>query len=109
MASYEFYKTVYGGNRVSQQVFPEVIARAEDWLGKLERQFRVNPCVPDGRDRALCAIAEIMAAEDASRHLTETTVGDVRVKYFREEEQLLYRRLYNRVSCFLEIKRGVQV
>ena len=106
MAGYEFYKTVYGGNRVSQQEFPEVIARAEEWLGKLERQFRVTPCVPDGRERALCAVAEIMA--DGSRNLTETTVGDVRVKYFREEEQLLYRRLYNRISCFLEIKRGVQ-
>ena len=107
MADYDFYKTVYGGNRVSQEAFPEVIARGEDWLGKLERQFRVNPCVPNGRDLALCAIAEIMAADD-QRHLTESAVGDVKLKFFHEDDQGLYRRMYNKIACYLEIKRGVQ-
>lgn len=107
MADYDFYKTVYQGNGVSQTAFPEVIARAERWLGKLERQFRVNPCVPNGRDMALCAIAENLTA-DGKRCLTESAVGDVKVKFFHEEDPALYRRIYNRISCFLEIKRGVQ-
>jgi len=106
MPSYAFYKTVYGGSLIPESVFPEMVARGKDWLGKLERQFRVTPCCPNGRELALCAIAEAMA-EDRRRDLTETSVGDVKVKFFHADEKSLYRKMYSNISCFLEIKRGV--
>ena len=92
---------------MSQPDFPEAIARAEDWLRKLERQFRLTPCCPTGRDMALCSIAETMAADDRRRHLAESQVGDVKLKFFREDDEALYRRIYNNVACFFDIKRGV--
>jgi len=92
---------------ISELFFPEVIARAEDWLGKLERQCRLTPYYPNGRDMALCSIAETMAADYKRRYLTESQVGDVKVKFFREDDKALYRRIYNNVSCFFDIKRGV--
>ena len=107
MVDYTFYKTSYGGSLIPEAVFPEVTARAEDYLGKLERKFRLTPCVPDGRAMALCAVAEIMAERHKQQSVSETAVGDVKIKFLQEDEAALYRRIYNRVSCFFDIKRGV--
>lgn len=108
LADYRFYKDGYKGSQISETCFPEMIARAEDWLAKLEQIFRVTPCGENGRDLALCAIAEIMAADRKRRYLSETAVGDVKIKFFNEDDAALYRRIYNQISCFLKIKRGVE-
>lgn len=105
MVTYEFYRDMYLGSRLEEDTFPKAIARAERWIQKLERNFRVEPVGEDSRDLAICAVAEAMDEHAASRGVAQTTVGKVSVRY--KERKALEQRLYRCVQVFLDIRRGV--
>ena len=77
---YTFYKEQYHGSVLEAEEFPEVLARAEDYLGGLSRRYRVEGSKTD-RSMALCAMAEAMAYFDGARNgqggLRYASVGTV--------------------------------
>ena len=79
---YTFYKEQYRGCGLAASEFPELLARARDYLQALERKFSVTGSETD-RSMALCAIAEAMAYFDAARNgeggLRYASVGTVSI------------------------------
>lgn len=106
MVTYDFYKNDYLGSALTEAVFPRAAARAEEWLQKLERTARVEPCGPDSRAMAVCAVAETMEAFRRRRFIASTTVGGVSVRYEGGERQL-QRQLLQNAGTYLTVRRGV--
>jgi hypothetical protein len=106
MVTYEFYEKEYLGYLINQGDFPRMLRRAEQWLEKIERCCRVVPYGPDSRDMALCAIAETMAAWYKKKDVEQASVGEVTVRY-QKNDIPLQRQLLQNVSGYLEIYRGV--
>ena len=106
MVTYQFYKDVYLGDLIREENFPQMLRRAEEWLGKIERCCRVVPYGPDSRKMALCAIAETMAAWCKKRDIEAASVGEVTVRY-QKNDIPLQRQLLQNVSGYLEISRGL--
>ena len=107
MVTYDFYKNIYLGNQLSEASFSGDVARAEDWLSKLERTCRTAPYEENGREKALCAVAELLKAHNDHRQISQMAVGDVRVHYHDDADHILQHQLYQRAACYLKIKRGV--
>lgn len=107
MVTYEFYKNTYLGSQLSETAFPGLLARAEEWLSKLERTCRTVPVGGNSRDLALCAVAELLEEQSSHRQISQMSVGDVSVRYADSADTAFYKSLRQRVSCYLEIKRGV--
>lgn len=108
MPDYGFYKDVYLGTSVSEVAFPELIARAKEWLEKIERCCRVVPYGPDSRKMALCSIAETLLVWYKKQNFTQATVGGVTVRY-EKNDLPLQRQLVQNIAGYLEIYRGVPV
>ena len=108
MVDYKFYKEEYLGDMIPEEHLPQLLHRAEAWLGKIERCCRVVPYGPDSRKMALCSIAETMAAWYKKKDIQQTSVGEVTVRYEKNDIPL-QRQLLQNVSGYLEIYRGVSV
>lgn len=106
MVTYEFYENEYLGYLISEADFPRMLRRAEQWLEKIERCCRVVPYGPGSRNMALCAIAETMAAWYKKKDVEQASVGEVTVRY-QKNDIPLQRQLLQNVSGYLEIYRGV--
>lgn len=103
MVAYDFYQNTYLGSALSQAVFEKTVARAEAYIGKLERTYQVTPGCPDGRSLAVCALAEELAKQDTRRDISSASVGDVSVRYKDDGQKDLYR-----CAClYLNVHRGV--
>ena len=107
MVTYDFYKNIYLGSQLSETAFPGCVARAEDWLSKLERTCRTAPYGENSRQMALCAVAELLESFGDHRQISQMSVGDVSVRYDENAQSDFYRQLRQRVACYLKIKRGV--
>lgn len=107
MVTYDFYKNIYLGNQLSEAAFPGYVARAEDWLSKLERTCRTAPYEENSDKKALCAVAELLESYEDHKNVSQMSVGDVSVRYHDDADLSLQRQLLQRVSCYLKIKRGV--
>lgn len=105
MATYDFYKNVYLGNVLSETAFPGAIARAGEWLAKVERTCRVSDYGPDSRAMALCAVAETMEHARKRNQVSQTSVGGVSIRY--EDSKSLQRQLFANAGVYLDICRGV--
>ncbi len=106
MVTYDFYKNDYLGSQIPESAFPAAIARAEDWLSKLERTCFVAPCGPDSRAMAVCAVAETMELFRKRQQITQASIGGVSVRY--EDSKSLQRQLMNNAGVYLDICRGVK-
>lgn len=106
MPDYGFYKDVYLGTSVPQNAFAELLARATQWLGQLERCCRVEPYGTDSRKMALCAAAETLYTYRQRLGIAQTSVGGVSVSYEKNADSV-QRQLLRAVSGYLEIYRGV--
>ena len=106
MVTYQFYKEEYLGCLIEEADLPRLLRRAEEWLEKIERCCRVVPYGPNSRKMALCSIAETMAAWCEKRDIQQASVGEVTVRY-QKNDIPLQRQLLQNVSGYLEIYRGV--
>ena len=106
MVTYQFYKDVYLGDLIREENFPQMLRRAEEWLEKIERCCRVVPYGPSSRNMALCSVAETMAAWYKKRDVEQASVGEVTVRY-QKNDIPLQRQLLQNASGYLEIYRGV--
>lgn len=105
MVTYQFYKDVYLGSHIKEIAFPEMMARAEAWLSKIERTYHVEPVGEDSRAMALCSVAETMEVFLRRQDIAQTTVGGVTIRY--ENDRKLQRQLLQNAGVFLDIRRGV--
>ncbi len=106
MLSYDFYQNTYLGSAISERAFPELIARAEAWLAKLERTCQVKAYGPDSRAMAACAVAETLLAWQKRGDIAQTTIGGVTVRYEKSAHSL-QRQLLQSALSYLQICRGV--
>lgn len=106
MPDYGFYKDVYQGTSVPENAFDGLMARAKDYMQKLERCCRVVPYGPDSRNMAMCAVAEKLHAWYKKRDFSQTTIGGVTVRYEKSDTSL-QRQLLQTVAGYLEVYRGV--
>ena len=106
MVSYDFYQNTYLGSAISEHAFPELIARAEAWLAKLEGTCQVKAYGPDSRAMAVCAAAEALLAWQKRGDIVQTTVGGVTVRYEKSGHSL-QRQLLENAGIYLKICRGV--
>lgn len=104
MTTYEFYKTLYLGNQLEEEEFPQAIARAEAYVAFLERQYRATAAVENGRDMALCAVADMISRLQKQENVSSATVGNVSVRYFAPDLAASLRRA---VEPYLQLHRGV--
>ena len=106
MVNYDFYKNVYLGSTISEGVFPRLIARAEDWLARLERCCTVKAPGPESRGMAACAVAEALAEHEKHRFVSQASVGGVSVRY-ENSLHAMQRQLLGCAGVYLDIYRGV--
>ena len=114
-ADFRFYRQVYGGTALEEEIFSEAAARAIDVLRGYERAYRVTGSEEE-KAKAICAMAEAIAYFDAAQNgeggLRYAKVGSVSVSgkgiYSqvdispKAQEQELYRA----ASLYLTIYRG---
>ena len=103
MVAYDFYQNTYLGSALSQTVFEKTVARAEAYIGKLERTYQVTPGCSDGRALAVCAVAEELAKQPDRSNISSASVGEVSIHYRDDGQKQLYR-----IAClYLDVHRGV--
>lgn len=107
MITYEFYKDTYLGTQLSENRFAQAVARAEQWLQKLERTCTVTDCGPNSRAMAVCAVAEAMDTFFKRQQVSRASIGGVTVEYADDSDKKLSRQLLQAAGVFLDIYRGV--
>lgn len=105
MVDYTFYKTVYLGSAIAEKQFPGVAARAQAELARLKRTMRVQSSGAESERLALCAMADVLYAQQKRRGIRATTVGGVSVTY--RDESGANRELLDAAGVYLDIYRGV--
>ena len=105
MVTYDFYKNVYLGSVIPETAFAAAVARAEEWIAKVERTCSVTPCGPDSRAMAVCAVAEAMAANKKRQQVSQATIGGVSIRY--EDSARLESQLLKTLGVYMDICRGV--
>ena len=110
MADYGFYKDVYMGELIPEKAFSGMALRAQEYLQRLQRIYRVSAPGEESLKMAACAVAEAIYAHSKRRSgVSAATVGQVSVRYEGSDraDSLLQRQLYEKASIYLEISRGV--
>ena len=111
MADYGFYKDVYIGDLIPEKAFPGMALRAQEYLQRLQRRYRVTVPGEESLKMAVCAVAETIPAHSKRRGgVSAASVGQVSVHYEGSDraDSLLQRELYEKASIYLEISRGVE-
>lgn len=120
MVDYDFYRNVYLGDTIDQANWPQYRARALDQLAHYRRVYTVTvpDNMPDGEERAVCAMAEAMYGFDLLANgeagpIQSASVGSVSVSYGNAAQAVdlspkgQAKELYRRASLYLDIYRGV--
>ena len=121
MTSYDFYINVYLGNVIAREDVEEYLARASEQLGRYKRIYTVTvpEDLPDGEDRAVCAMAEALYSFDQiangeSGPVQSASIGSVSVSYGNRSVQAVdispkgqAMELYRCACLYLDIYRGV--
>lgn len=103
MPHYGDYTQVYGGNLIPQEAFGQMVARAQDALAAMKRQYRVTG-TQQQEIMALCAMAEALYG---AKDITSATMGSVSVHYGNRPTQL--KALYQAARRYLDTYRGVGI
>ena len=112
MADFAFYKDVYMGDLIPVKAFPGMALRAQEYLTRLQRIYRVQMSGEESLKMAICAVAEAIYAHAKHRGgVTAASVGQVSVRYEGSDrsDRNLQRELYDKASIYLDIFRGVEV
>jgi hypothetical protein len=112
----QFYKEVYGGRCLEGEQLQEFLLRAEEELAALERSYEVREAAPDGRRKAICAMAEALhyfdTAQNGTGGLRYMSVGTVSVSgkgvYSAVDisPAAARRELYRCAGLYMDIYRG---
>lgn len=118
MPDYEFYRSVYGGNSLTDVEWPIFGKRATEQLARYKRIYTVT--VPDetAEAMAICAMADALAyfatvQDGAGGPVASASIGSVSVSYAGASAAVdlspkgQARELYRCASQYLEIYRGV--
>ena len=111
MADFAFYKDVYMGDLIPEKAFPGMALRAQEYLQRLQRIYRVTAAGEESLKMAICAVAEAIYAHAKHRGgVTAASVGQVSVRYEGSDrsDRSLQRELYDKASIYLDIFRGVE-
>ena len=111
MADFTFYTDVYMGELIPEKAFPGMALRAQEYLQRLQRIYRVSVPGEDSLKMAVCAVAEAIFAHSKRRGgVTAASVGQVSVHYDLSDraDTVLQRQLYEKASIYLDICRGVE-
>jgi len=106
VVDYEFYVNCYLGSAIPENAFSGVAARAQQYLNKLRRIYRVVSSGQEAENMAICAMAEVFWA-GRSGNVSAASVGSVSVRY-DTDKSALQRELYEQASVYLDIYRGVE-
>lgn len=121
MISYDFYVNEYLGSVIAPGDVEEYLARASEHLRRYKRiyTFTVPEDLPDGEDRAVCAMAEALygfdlIANGESGPVQSASIGSVSVSYGSRAVQAVdispegqAKELYRCARRYLDIYRGV--
>ena len=81
MTAYAFYTDTYGGNAIPETEWRACCRDAEAELARYERTYTVRYPTPDGRDRAVCAMADTLyyyaQVQNGNGPVTSASVGSV--------------------------------
>ena len=112
---YGFYREVYCGSALTEEEFPQLLARARDKLEQYRRYYRVTG-EASAEKMALCALAETIAYFEAAQNgqggLRYASVGTVSVSGKGIYSQVdispaaQERELYRAAGMYLDIYRG---
>ena len=121
MVDLDFYVNVYHGDAIPEEFLPEYFSRAWEQLRQYERMYTVHVLhdMPDGKERAICAMAEALYSFDliASGEggpVQSASIGSVSVSYGSRSVQSVdispegqTKELYRCARRYLDIYRGV--
>ena len=120
MTDYDFYANVYLGSAIEPEEFPSYALRAYEQLARYKRIYTVTvpEDLPDGEDRAVCAMAEALHGFDLIANgeggpVQSASIGSVSVSYGGAAQTLdlsqkgQERELYRCACRYLDICRGV--
>ena len=102
---YEFYVNQYLGSAIPEKDFSGVAVRAQRYLDRFKRCYRVESSGEAAENMAVCAMAETLW-ESRKRGIAAESIGSVSVRYETDRTALL-RLLYEKASIYLDIYRGV--
>ena len=106
MVDYEFYSNQYLGSAIPEAAFSGMAARAQQYLNKLQRIYRVESAGENAENMAVCAMAETLW-QWRNAGVSSASVGSVSVRY-DTDKAALGRQLYEKASVYLKIYRGVE-
>lgn len=119
MADWDFYLNVYHGNTIPAEDWTAYADRASEQLVRYKRIYTVTvpEDMPDGEQRAVCAMAEALYGFDfltsgEGGPVQSASIGSVSVSYSTAQMMDLSpkgqaRELYRCASRYLDIYRGV--
>lgn len=78
---YAFYQDTYGGNKIAEEAFPRMAARAAEYVD-LVTMGRAERCsCPDKIQRAVCAVAEAWQLNEQGGGIASEENDGLRVNY----------------------------
>ena len=101
MPDFTFYREVYLGTAIEENAFPRLAARAQEYLQRLKRAYRVEGG-EQAQAMAVCAMAECLLNR-RKPGVRAATVGGVSVQYAEDSPELA---LYRAAGVYLDIYRG---
>lgn len=121
MVEYSFYTDTYHGGAISAEEWPSAEREASATLARYKRRYTVT--APDGAQdaekMAVCAMAEAlvfnaMAEAGQGGAVSSASIGSVSVSYSGSSsidmtEKGKANRVYNAMSLYLDVYRGVGV
>ncbi len=114
MADYAFYKEVYMGGSISDEMeFLRLSARAQEELDRYKRIYRVTAPMEDSEDKAVCAMADAINYFEAAQNgglTTSSNIGSVsssaQAPQIDVSQKAQAKELYRCAQKYLDIYRG---
>lgn len=120
--SYEFYSEVYHGSSIPAEEWAGYAARGAEQIARYKRAYTVTvpDDIPDGEERAVCAIAEALYGFDLLSSgeggpVQSAAIGSVSVSYGGSAAQMVdlspkgqAQEMYRCACRHLDIFRGVR-
>ena len=109
---YSFYVTTYAGNRIDSKDWERLSKRAEEHIKRYENMCVVTYFDPiNGRNKAICALAEAVAAAEESMSnagVSSVSVGSVSTTFSGETatQATLNRTALSTLRMYASIYRG---
>ena len=116
MPDYVFYRSVYGGNSLTADEWPEFGKRAAEQLARYKRIYTVTVPDENAEAMAICAMADALAYFTAAQNgaggaVASASIGSVSVSYGGAAVDLSpkaqAKELYRCACLYLDIYRGV--